>query len=181
MPPASVGHSVHAAPGAKSRDVWDNPILWREVRTWAYGRKVLIVHLAYLALAAFAAAAIFAMAHSADGITKWSALLTLGPVFILSLLLVNSQAVTAITSERDRGAIDLLLVTDLTAKEFIFGKLGGVFYNVKEMVLVPVLLCGYLWYVRALTAENLVYLLGVAGGDGHLCRHAGTARRHELR
>ena len=159
MPPASVGHSVHAAPG-KSRDVWNNPILWREVRTWAYGRKVLIVHLAYLALAASAAAALFAMAHSADGITKWSALLTLGPLFILSLLLVNSQAVTSVTTERDRGAIDLLLVTDLTAKEFIFGKLGGIFYNVKEMILVPVLLCGYLWYVRALTAENLVYLLG---------------------
>ena len=41
----------------------------------------------------------------------------------------------SITSERDRGAIDLLLVTDLTAKEFIFGKLGGIFYNVKEMIL----------------------------------------------
>ena len=159
VPPASLGHSVHAAPG-KSRDVWNNPILWREIRTWAYGRKVLIVHLAYLALAAFAAAALFGMAHSDAGITKWSALLTLLPLVILSLLLVNSQAVTSITTERDRGAIDLLLVTDLTAKEFIFGKLGGIFYNVKEMIAVPVLLCGYLWYVRALTAENLVYLIG---------------------
>jgi ABC-type transport system involved in multi-copper enzyme maturation permease subunit len=159
VPAASVGHSVHAPPG-RSRDVWNNPVLWREVRTWAYGRKVLIVHLAYLALAGFAAAALVGMAHSADGITKWSALLTLGPLFILSLLLVNSQAVTSITSERDSRAIDLLLVTDLTAKEFIFGKLGGIFYNVKEMVVVPILLCGYLWYVRALTAENLVYLIG---------------------
>jgi ABC-type transport system involved in multi-copper enzyme maturation permease subunit len=159
VPAASVGHSVHAAPG-RSRDVWNNPILWREVRTWAYGRKVLIVHLAYLALTAFATAALLGMAHSDQGITKWSALLTLGPVFILSLLLVNSQAVTSITTERDSRAIDLLLVTDLTAKEFIFGKLGGIFYNVKEMVLVPIVLCGYLWYVRALSAENLMYLVG---------------------
>ena len=42
---AKVAASVHAAPG-KTRDVWDNPVLWREIRTWAYGRKVLIVHLA---------------------------------------------------------------------------------------------------------------------------------------
>jgi ABC-type transport system involved in multi-copper enzyme maturation permease subunit len=159
LPPLSVPRSVHAAPG-RSRQVWNNPILWREIRTWAYGRKVLIVHLAYLALAGVTAAAIFAMAHSPEGVSKWSALLTLGPLFILSLLLVNSQAVTSITSERDRGAIDLLLVTDLTAKEFIFGKLGGIFYNVKEMILVPILLCGYLWYLRALTGENLFYLVG---------------------
>ena len=71
------------------------------------------------------------------------------PLFILSLLLVNAQAVTAVTNERDRGALDLLLVTDLTAKEFVFGKLGGVLYNAKEMVLLPMLLCGYLWTVRA--------------------------------
>ena len=32
----------------KSREVWDNPILWREVRTWAYGRKVLAIRVAYL-------------------------------------------------------------------------------------------------------------------------------------
>ncbi len=42
--------------------------------------------------------------------------------------------------------LDLLLVTDLTAKEFVFGKLGGVLYNTKEMVLLPMALCGYLWF-----------------------------------
>ena len=39
----------------------------------------------------------------------------------------------------------MLLVTDMTAKEFVFGKLGGVFYNTKEMVLLPMALlftCG---------------------------------------
>jgi hypothetical protein len=57
------------------------------------------------------------------------------PVAILSLLLISAQAVTAITSERDSGALDLLLVTDLTPKEFIFGKLGGIAYNCKEFLL----------------------------------------------
>src|SRR5262249_33464121 len=62
------------------------------------------------------------------------------PVAILSLLLVGAQAVTAITSERDTGALDLLLVTDLTPKEFIFGKLGGIVYNAKEFLLPPLVL-----------------------------------------
>ena len=59
---------------------------------------------------------------------------------MLSLLLVAAQAATAITSERDTGALDLLLVTDLTPREFIFGKLGGICYNTKEYLLPPLIL-----------------------------------------
>ena len=28
----------------KSRRVWDNPVLWREMKTWAYGRKILFIN-----------------------------------------------------------------------------------------------------------------------------------------
>jgi hypothetical protein len=52
------------------------------------------------------------------------------------------------------------LVTDLTPKEIVFGKLGGVFYNTKEMVLLPMALCACLWFWRAISLENLAYLLG---------------------
>src|SRR6202011_3794850 len=62
------------------------------------------------------------------------------PVAVLSLLLVAAQAATAITSERDAGALDLLLVTDLTPKELIFGKLGGVCWNAKEYLIPPLVL-----------------------------------------
>ena len=115
------------------------------------------------------------------GITRLSAALVLIPLFILSLLLVNSQAVTSVTNERDCGALDLLLVTDLSAREFVFGKLGGVFYNAKEMVLLPMLLCVFLWTTRALTGENLVYLLLRAGGAEPVRGDARPACRHELR
>ena len=30
-----------------SRHVWDNPILWREICTWAYGRKVIALRCVY--------------------------------------------------------------------------------------------------------------------------------------
>lgn len=155
----TVRRSVHAAPG-KTRSVWSNPILWREMRTWAYGRKILIIRLAYLLLFGCAAAAIAHMMKDPAGIHRNDVLLVLVPLGLLSLTLLNAQAVTSLTTERDLGAIDLLLVTDLTAKEFVFGKLGGAFYNAKEMVLLPLGLCVFLWWSELLSFENLLYVLG---------------------
>ena len=98
---------------------------------------------------------------------RWSAALghaqetwVLASLVLLSLVLVNAQAVTSLTSERDAKALDLLLVTDLTPKEIVYGKLGGVFYNTKEMVLLPMLLCVGLWAAGLLSLENLLYVLG---------------------
>ena len=82
------------------------------------------------------------------------------PLFLISLVLVNAQAVTSLTTERDGRSLDLLLVTDLTPKEFVFGKLGGVFYNTKEMIVLPMLLCVYLTYQQVLSLENLLYVVG---------------------
>ena len=31
----------------RSRQVWDNPVLWREMCTWAYGKKVLVIKAVY--------------------------------------------------------------------------------------------------------------------------------------
>ena len=56
-------------------------------------------------------------------------------VGLVALLLVNAQAVTALTTERDAKTLELLLVTDITAKEFIYGKIGGVLYNMREAIL----------------------------------------------
>lgn len=151
--------NVHSA-GGRTRQVWDNPILWREMATWAYGRKVLAIRVGYLVLVALAAAVLFSGLRGEDGLDMFTAALVLVPVFVLSLVLINAQAVTAVTTERDVKALDLLLVTDLSAKEFVFGKLGGVFYNTKEMLLLPIALVIYLWFAGAIAGENLVYLLG---------------------
>ena len=86
------------------------------------------------------------MLHGGAPLTRTAAAAAVVPLLLLSLVLVNAQAVTSLTSERDVRAFDLLLVTDLTPKEIVFGKLGGVFYNTKEMVLLPLALCGYLWW-----------------------------------
>jgi ABC-type transport system involved in multi-copper enzyme maturation permease subunit len=157
---AETPRSIHAAPG-KMRRVWDNPVLWREVCTWAYGRKVLAIRLVYLVLFAATSLAVHWQLRAAGSAAAHGGLaLTLIPLFVLSLLLVNALAVTSITTERDLGALDLLLVTDISPPEFIFGKLGGVFYVAKEIVLLPLVLCGYLWWFDALSLEHLIYLAG---------------------
>jgi ABC-type Na+ efflux pump permease subunit len=132
--------SVHAAPGAV-RQVGPNPILWREIYTRAYGRRPLLVKLAYAVVLGLIC--YFALAPVVGGEKPaFAAAYGLIPVGVLSLLLVTAQATTAITSERDTGALDLLLVTDLTPQEFIFGKLLGICYNTKEYLLPPLILTG---------------------------------------
>lgn len=132
---------AHAAPGA-IRPVWTNPILWREISTWAYGRRVFLVKAAYFLVVGL----VIYDALSPAPAGEWTAARGLVPIAVISLLLIAAQAVTAITSERDLGSLDLLLVTDLTPKEFIFGKLFGILYNIKEYVIPPLIVAGiYAW------------------------------------
>ena len=153
---------VHSA-GGRVRTVWDNPILWREVRTWAYGKKILVVHLTYWIIFAVCAAVLVSMTGNAETATGRAVIpppaMPLIPLLVVSFILLNALAVTSLTNERDGQALDLLLVTDLSAREIIFGKLGGAFYNAKEMVLLPLCLCGYLWFVGNISTENFIFLI----------------------
>ena len=149
-----------------SRRVWDNPVLWREMKTWAYGRKILFIRGAYWLLAAFVFFAVFSLVDSgaatrvtADaGVTIPLAARPLAPFILVSIVMVNALAVTSITTERDGRALDLLMVTDISPREFLFGKIGGVLYVVSDMIVLPILISGYLWFNGALSGENLVYL-----------------------
>jgi hypothetical protein len=154
------GANIHSA-GGKVRPVWDNPILWREVRTWAYGKKILLIRLAYWAVFLVSVAVLVTSARStptAAGGQLLSAAQPLIALLVVSLILLNAAAVTSLTNERDAKALDLLLVTDLSPKEIVFGKLGGAFFNAKEMVLFPLLLFGYLWYANWLDTEPFLFL-----------------------
>ena len=73
--------------------------------------------------------------------------------------MINALAVNSITNERDGQALDLLLVTQITPTQFLIGKLAGVLYVTKEMVILPLALCVYLWWQGGLSGENLAYVL----------------------
>jgi ABC-type transport system involved in multi-copper enzyme maturation permease subunit len=127
---------AHAAPG-KARKVWQNPVLWREIRTLAYGRRPLMVKLAFGVVLALILYFAVTELNRPGGRPAFAAAYGLVPVAVLSLLLVAAQAATSVTSERDGGALDILLVTDISPNEFVFGKLLGVVYNCKEYLIPP--------------------------------------------
>ena len=80
---------------------------------------------------------------------------------------MNALAVTSITNERDGGSLDLLLVTDLTPKEFLFGKMLGVAYVTWEMLAAPLVLCLCSVFAGALTVRQpcCILLVGLAVMD----------------
>ncbi len=141
------------------RHAWDNPVLWRELRTRAYGTKPIIIKAIYVLIFGLAVYAFHALSANIE--VPLATNLAMIPVAlgILSLMLINAQGVTALTSERDSGALDLLLVTELSPRSFVTGKLYGALYNTKEMVILPLLWMLYLGATRVISTENTVFIV----------------------
>jgi ABC-type Na+ efflux pump permease subunit len=177
------------------RPVWNNPILWREIRTWAYGRKIVVIRLAFVILFALVATVLFTQIQSGVAMEPGarigralpSVTLPLAAVGVISMVLLNALAVNSVTGERDGLALDLLLVTDLSPAEFVFGKLFGVLYVGKEMILLPIALVVYLALQGVMTYENMVYaifgsiflyafvtMLGIHSGLSHAASRTAT-------
>ncbi len=154
------------------RPVWDNPILWREVRTWAYGRKILLIRAVFVFIFALITATVWYQIQSGAAMEPSGRIGRAFPAVtipvailgVISLVLVNALAVTSITGERDGLALDLLLVTDLRPREFIFGKLFGVMYAAKELILLPLGLIVYLAVAGVMTIESMQYAILAAIG-----------------
>ena len=154
--PRRTHRRITRGPGPYRRP-WTNPILWRELMTRAYGTKPLIIKGAYV-LAFLLGMAYIQLAPDAASMASRETWILIG-LGVLSLILINAQGVTALTSERDTGALDLLLVTELSPKQFVYGKLFGVLYNTKEMVVLPILLIAWLAITRHLSLENAFYAI----------------------
>ncbi len=152
-------HRRIAAAAQPYRHPWSNPILWRELMTRAYGAKPIIIKVCYALLFALGMGLFFNLGQELENpLRSTLGLIPIG-LTILSLVLINAQGVTALTSERDTGALDLLLVSELTPNEFIYGKLYGVLYNSKEMIALPVFTAIAMFVLGIFSGENLVLFL----------------------
>jgi ABC-type transport system involved in multi-copper enzyme maturation permease subunit len=141
------------------RHPWTYPIIWREMMTRAYGTKPLIIKGCYALLFVLGMGVFIYLGRGlADPLATGLGMIPTG-LTILSLILVNAQGVTALTSERDTGALDLLLVSELTPFQFIVGKLYGALYNAKEMILLPAATAIGMAATGLLSGENLVLFL----------------------
>ncbi len=163
---AAARPAEHAAP-AGTRTIWSNPIVWREICTKAYGRKILVIKAAYVVLSVCIGWLVLPRGGSGGLVLGMISPAGVGFVGLglISLMLVNAQAVTALTSERDGKTLELLLMTDVTAKEFVYGKLGGILYNSKELIVIPLALAALFVRQGALGWEQFSY---VAVGFGVL-------------
>ncbi len=147
-----------AALTGRRREVWANPVLWREVCTRAQGRAMTLVRIAWLAVFVAAATGLVIEAGK-DRPDRFAVAAAVVPVVLASLLAVAALAVTSVTAERDRGTLDLLLVSDLEPAEFVQGKLLGVLAAAREMVVLPLALCVALVPLGITSAEHGFYLV----------------------
>jgi len=94
-----------------------------------------------------------------EEVSRFQIAFALVPMMVLNFILVNAQAVTSITSERDLGALELLLVTELTPWEFVSGKVGGILYNAKEMIIPPLLFMCWLAWMQYIPLETFIFII----------------------
>ncbi|MCH2200636.1 MAG: ABC transporter permease subunit [Fuerstiella sp.] len=147
----------------RHRPVWNNPVLWKETVTHGFGRRMVWIKVAYVGLAVLIALGIGRSSSGSLilGMVSPAGFGFLG-VAVISLLLINALAVTSISTERDMNTLDILLATDLNAREFMLGKIVGASWNAREMILVPLLLL--FWtavqgHAAGLTIESAIYLV----------------------
>ena len=143
----------------RHRRIWSNPVVWREMMTRAYGRRVIVLKLAYLFVASLMFYHLILQESEGQflGMVSGSAFAFMA-LAILGLVLINAQAVTSITNERDAKTLDLLVATDITAREFVYGKLAGVLFNTKELTLIPLVIVGWFIMQNTLSVEDSIYL-----------------------
>ena len=148
------------------RSVWNHAVLWREMRTRAYGRRMIWIKLTYVLLSIVVAAASWQRPDDGGqetlmlGMVSAPAFSLLG-VGLVSLLLANAQAVTSVTTERDAKTLEILLVTDLHPWEFMVGKIVGALWNAREMLVIPLVIVTAMsvgGILPTLTAENTLYV-----------------------
>lgn len=116
-----------------------NPVLWREWRYRKPGRWGAAVALCYGALAAVASAiAFFSAMGGRLGPQPTSAIVNAFQVSI-GLLLLTASAVTSLSEERARGALDVLLTTPLSTLEVVSGKWLAAFRSAPLLTIFPAL------------------------------------------
>ncbi len=124
----------------KPRTVWSNPVAWREAKTRAAGggglRWAIILGgaLAYLLLFIYHAIGEF----TSSQVAAWLAALTIIQ-FAIVLIIATNTAATSISKERESQTLDLLMITPLTSKYILWGKLRGLVSFAAPLLAGPVM------------------------------------------
>jgi hypothetical protein len=129
----------HRAP----RQVWHNPIAWREAASRNSTPVKIALRWTFLALGGLFGVGLTAGLHFGfiGSVPQFQFLLltTLWvELAVISLVAINTAA-TAISKEREDGTLDLLLTTPITASAYLRGKLQGLITYIMPLIAVPLI------------------------------------------
>jgi len=153
----------------KVRNVWSNPVAWREAATRAGASARGITRWATITIGLAGAAVILVYYHrhalTVEEVRQWLVGLVLLQ-FSVALLVATNTAAGAVTRERESQTLDLLLVTPVTSHYYIWGKLRGLVSFMLPFAIVPtltiILVVLYDGFTGALWTDNAVVYPEVA-------------------
>ena len=131
--------------GRQARNVWANPVAWREAATRAgFSGRGLTRWLTIIVGLICAGGLLYfyhrwTAANDPDALAN-TRLLLLGLIiveFSVSLLVATNTSASAVTKERESQTLDLLLVTPITSRYYIWGKLRGLVSFMLPFAAVP--------------------------------------------
>ncbi len=129
------------ARGRRARTVWANPVAWREAATRAgFSGRGLMRWMTILLGTAAAALGMLYLYYGGKVDLEGVRRLLLAVVvteFSMSLLVATNTSAAAVTKERESQTLDLLLVTPITSRYYIWGKLRGLVAFMLPFAAVP--------------------------------------------
>ncbi|MGN6370793.1 MAG: ABC transporter permease [Phycisphaerae bacterium] len=126
--------------GRRARTVWNNPVAWREAATRAGFSGRGIARWVTILIGAAAAVALLVFHHRGDldvNDTRHVLMALVIVEFAVSLLVATNTSAAAVTKERESQTLDLLLVTPITSRYYIWGKLRGLVSFMLPFAAVP--------------------------------------------
>lgn len=168
-----------------AREVWANPIAWREAATRGRGASGLIARMSFTVLGLLLGAALIFLYHI-DMLPKlpnstraevFQGVLFGVLVLEVSIILLVALYMSAgcVSREREDGTLDLLLTTPTTPRQYVWGKLRGLVSFLSLMLAVPVLTVAmvslYSIIGYSLNWPQATYSVSVIIQGGNLTRH----------
>lgn len=126
--------------GRRSRTVWNNPVAWREAATRAGFSGRGIARWITILVGTAAAIILLVFYHRGDLSIDDARHVLMALViveFSVSLLVATNTSAAAVTKERESQTLDLLLVTPITSRYYIWGKLRGLVSFMLPFAAVP--------------------------------------------